>query len=287
MGRIGISQSHTHSIPWEVVNDDQSIISDQNVVLNKWKEAFEELLNTNVVSADTIHGEMLGEYPVLTDTTSLNEPITIDEVRFALTPAKKGKAVGEDGIPMEVLQNKECIAYLVYLYNACFETASIPDVWSHGIIHPIIKDSKNDIIKDFKNDHRDPFHYRGITITSVTYKLYCSILNNRLSRLLELNDGLADEQNGFRRGRCTGDHITIFSMIVKSRIKLKRDTFASFIDFSKAYDRIDRSLLWHKLSRIGIDGKMLRSLKSLYENVKCTVRVNGVHSEWFDVNTGL
>ena len=32
---------------------------------------------------------------------------------------------------------------------------------------------------------------------------------------------------------------------------------------------------------------MLRSLKSLYENVKCTVRVNGVHSELFDVNTGL
>ena len=44
-------------------------------------------------------------------------------------------------------------------------------------------------------------------------KLYCSILNNRLSRLLELNDGLADEQNGFRRGRCTGDHITSLSMI--------------------------------------------------------------------------
>ena len=77
------------------------------------------------------------------------------------------------------------------------------------------------------------------------------------------------------------------SLIVESRIKLKKDTFASFIDFSKAYDRIDRSLLWHKLSQIGIDGKMLRSLKSLYENVKCTVRVNGVHSEWFDVNTGL
>ena len=64
---------------------------------------------------------------------------------------------------------------------------------------------------------------------------------------------------------------------------MKKDTFASFIDFSK----IDRSLLWHKLSQIGADGKMLRSLKSLYENVKCTVRINGVHSEWFDVNTGL
>ena len=62
---------------------------------------------------------MVGKYPVVTDTTSLNEPITIDGVRFALTTAKKGKAVGEDEIPMEVLQNKECIAYLVNLYNAC------------------------------------------------------------------------------------------------------------------------------------------------------------------------
>ena len=59
-----------------------------------------------------------------------------------LPQPKRGKAIGHDEIPMEVLQNKECITYLVILYNACFETASIPDVWSHGIIHPIIKDLK-------------------------------------------------------------------------------------------------------------------------------------------------
>ena len=46
----------------------QSISFDQNVVLNKWKEAFEELLNTNVVSADDVPGEMVGDYPVLSDT---------------------------------------------------------------------------------------------------------------------------------------------------------------------------------------------------------------------------
>ena len=32
---------------------------------------------------------------------------------------------------------------------------------------------------------------------------------------------------------------------------------------------------------------MLKSLKSVYEHVKCTVRINGCHSEWFDVQTGL
>ena len=66
------------------------------------------------------------------------------------------------------------------------------------------------------------------------------------------------------------------------------NTFATFIDFSKAYDRIDRTLLWHKLSNIRIDGKMFNALKSLYySNVKCTVRLNGVHSDWFKVQTGL
>ena len=70
-------------------------------------------------------------------------------------------------------------------------------------------------------------------------------------------------------------------------MKRKKDTFATFIDFSKAYDRVNRSLLWHKLEVVGIQGKMLNSLKSLYEHVQCTIRINGEYSEWFNVKTWL
>ena len=77
------------------------------------------------------------------------------------------------------------------------------------------------------------------------------------------------------------------SLIIESRIKRKKDTFATFIDFSKAYDRVNRSLLWHKLEALGVQGKMLNSLKSLYEHVQCTIRINGEYSEWFNVKTGL
>ena len=59
------------------------------------------------------------------------------------------------------------------------------------------------------------------------------------------------------------------------------------MDFSKAYDRINRDLLCHKLSILGINGKMLNSLKSLYEHVQCTARVNRCYSDWLDVNAGL
>ena len=104
---------------------------------------------------------------------------------------------------------------------------------------------------------------------------------------MESNDGIVDEQNGFRAGRSTNDHIDSLSLILESRIKMKKDTFAVFINFSKPYDRINRALLWHKLSTLGIKGKMLNSIKSLYEHVKCAIRIYGTHTEWFCANSGL
>ena len=222
---------------------------------------------------------MSGNYPVLVDTSTLNTAISAAEVRFALNTAKRGKAMGYDDIPIEVLQSEQCAEYLLNFFNCCFNSGSIPDIWSRGIINPILKDPNSDT--------RNPHNYRGITITSAVYKLFCSILNSRLSNLLEMNHGLCEEQNGFRIGRSTGDHLSSLSLTVETRLKRKLDSFAIFIDFSKAYDRINRDLLWHKLNVLGVDGKMLKSLKSLYEHVQCTVRINGCHSEWFEVQTGL
>jgi hypothetical protein len=63
------------------------------------------------------------------------------------------------------------------------------------------------------------------------YKLYCSVLNDRLSKWLENNDKLADEQNGFRKGRSIIDHLASLTSIIESRLKKRLPTFAAFIDF--------------------------------------------------------
>ena len=185
MDQMGISQSQVHQIPWEVINDGQSISANHNIVLNRWKTAFEQLLNSNQSASEIPPELMCGVYPMICDTTTLNADITVDEVRFALLSAKRGKSLGEDGIPIEVLHNDSSLAYLVNLLNVYFMDGYIPDAWSRGIICPIIKDTKI--------DHRDPLNYRGITITSATYKPFCSILNNRLTRTLVLNNVIADE----------------------------------------------------------------------------------------------
>ncbi len=50
---------------------------------------------------------------------------------------------------------------------------------------------------------------------------------------------------------------------------------------------MDRHILWSKLSSLGISGKMLPALQSLYKNVQCCVRVNGLTTEFFNVDVGL
>ena len=64
---------------------------------------------------------------MICDTTTLNADIPVDEVRIALLSDKRGKALGEDGIPIEVLHNNSSLVYLVNLFNVCFTDGYIPD----------------------------------------------------------------------------------------------------------------------------------------------------------------
>ena len=63
----------------------------------------------------------------------------------------------------------------------------------------------------------------------------------------------------------------------------KEDSFACFRDFKKAFDCVNRDLLWEKLN--GLSGKFLLALKALYKDVCCSVDVNHTLTDWFGVNT--
>jgi len=165
------------------------------------------------------------------------------------------------------------------LFNICFNIGIVPTLWSKSVICPIPKASTL--------DKRDPLSYRGISLAPAMYKLYCYILNNRLSLWTESNDKLSDEPNGFRKGRSTTDHILSLNTIIDTRKKNRLSTYCAFIDFKKAYDSINRHLLWKRLYDVGVCGKMLSAVKSLYSSVMSCVRVNSFKTEWFDVKCGL
>ena len=63
----------------------------------------------------------------------------------------------------------------------------------NGLLTPIPKSDTQDA--------RNSLSYRGISLLSLPYKIYADILNQRLTKWLEENKLLVEEQNGFRKKR--------------------------------------------------------------------------------------
>ena len=152
------------------------------------------------------------------------------------------------------------------------------ETWSRGIINPIPKASTS--------DPRDPLSYRGITLSPVTYKVYCTILNERLVSWNKQQNIIVDEQNGFRK-KSTLDHMKTLTSIIETRKKARKSTYCAFIDFKKAFDTVNRDILWHKLQHIDIKDNLFSAIKGLYDKFICTVRINGFNTDWFTVKSGL
>ena len=208
----------------------------------------------------------------------LDVTITPEEIDLAISLLGENKSPGLDGITTSILKNEMVKRYLLVLYNYCFDSGLIPSSWDNTLICPIPKNN---------NDPYSPENYRGIAIQSIILKVFCHILNKRLSSYLEINDLLVEEQYGFRKQRSCADHLFSLSSVTEARMKMKLDTFVCFIDFRKAFDSIPRNHLWDKLQRIGVRGKLLKVIQSMYSNVHYTIKLNDTFTEYFKVDRGV
>jgi hypothetical protein len=216
------------------------------------------------------------------ETDELNCPIELAEVLNAIQKLSSGKAAGVDGIVTEVLKyGGACMHMLVWrLYQQTFSKETIPIDWARGMIFPIYKN-------EVGNDVRNPLSYRGITLLSVVGKVYTTILNQRLSNWAEKHNVLAEEQGGFRPGRGCDDQLFVLTEMIKIQKLDKKKVFACFIDVKKAYDRVWRNGLWHKIHRSGVQGKMWRVIYNLYETTQSAVLIGRSLTDWFDINVGV
>ncbi len=83
------------------------------------------------------------------------------------------------------------------------------------------------------------------------------------------------------------DHVFTFTSIIRNHMNQNKDIFAAFIDFRKAFDFIDRELVFVRLLEMNINGKFYKSVKSLYSQTAACVRVNQFNTEWFHTLLGV
>ncbi len=155
----------------------------------------------------------------------------------------------------------------------------VPPIWHKAIVKPIPKYSTIDT--------RLPLQYHGISLLSTIYKLYASILNNRLVTCLEDNNIYAEKQNGFRQNRSCAEHVFKLTTILRNRQSKGESTYVAYLDAEKAFDRVDHNLLLYKPLTNGIYGHVYKNIKNVYVHSTCSVKINELLTNWFQSHSGL
>ncbi len=120
---------------------------------------------------------------------------------------------------------------------------------------------------------------------SITGNVYGKVIIERVQQLTE--EKIGEEQGGFRKGRGCVDQIFCFRMVVEKILTKGKKLYAAFMDLEKAYDRVDWPALWDVLKIYGVGEKLLRAVKSFYEEASACVKIRGETSEHFGIKVGL
>ena len=161
---------------------------------------------------------------------------------------------------------------LVNLFNKLFENEYFPEEWSEGYVIPLHK----------KGSINDVENYRGITLLSALGKLFSRLINNRLAKWADNYFILIEAQAGFRSEMSTVDNIFVLHGLISHILNQGEKLYCAFIDFTKAFDYVVRDNLWYKLIKLGLRGRILNIVKSMYANVKSKIKFsNKIGNEFF------
>ncbi len=254
--------------------DGSHIITDQKDLLLRWSDHFENLLNVpgNVALCA---GEQLKQYPT---SLWLDESPEETEVRNAVENLADGKAAGCDGIAGELLKygGPATTQALWKVICKAWSEKYIPQEWKDASMIAIFK----------KGDRMDCGNYRGISLLSVAGKVMARVILNRLMVHVEKTI-LPEAQCGFRSERSTIDMIFTLKQVQEKCREQNMPLYIVFIDFTKAFDTVNRKGLWHILKKYGCPDHFISLIMGFHDNMYARVNVGGELSESFAVKNGV
>jgi exonuclease III len=258
-----------------------------NITSNQWVSHFEHLLNVQSTDDSAVDSSFLNyvenSLPILEREMSqglLDYEINDKELETAIRKLKNNKSMGPDNISNEMLKygGRSLHLALKHLFNQIIRCASYPQNWKYSIITPIHKNG---------NLH-DPSNYRGIAVSDCISKVLNSIINDRIYNFLKTNRFWAPHQNGFMKKRRTEDNIFILHTLFQKYVRNKRQRlYVAFIDFSKYFDTINRSMLMYKLLKNNITGNIYKVIKHAYDNSYYSVKTGNGSTPYFKSNSGV
>jgi Reverse transcriptase (RNA-dependent DNA polymerase). len=94
-------------------------------------------------------------------------------------------------------------------------------------------------------------------------------------------------QFGFRKGKDSRDDIGVMRIISEMMLDVIKDKFPCFIDWQKAFDRVDWTKLLEILRNIGVNWREHRLIRNLYMGQRLKLRLNQGETNSVKIGRGV
>ena len=200
---------------------------------------------------------------------------TLKEVHQSLIACRPG--TGADGIPGQIIHSiaNSLSVHFLQLANYIINTSTYPEVWKTVDVKPLHK----------KGDKHDILNYRPIASLSKLSLCFERLIFKRLYDFA--SHKLSDKQFGFRRNRSTVTQLLLHMKLLYDSLDNNENIYTIYLDFSKAFDQVDHSVLLQKLFDFGIGGNLLSLIASYLSGRFQRVCIDGVYSDYIRVTSGV
>ena len=120
------------------------------------------------------------------------------------------------------------------IFNTTAETGDTPTALIHGLLHPVQKPGKK---------KGPPENLRPIILLSILRKILTIALLNRIWNRLETK--IPKSQAAYQKGRGTTEQVLALKLLIdKALTSTEYDIYIILLDMSKAFDTVDRQVLY-------------------------------------------
>merc|ERR1711895_319550 len=166
----------------------------------------------------------------------------------------------------------------IYFWRYSLDYGDIAPMLKTAVICPILKPG---------SPRNHPKSYRPMSLTSHIIKVFERIIRTAIVKHLEDYKLLPKNQHAYIKGRSTLSQLLNHVEEAIRNWENGKATDTIYLDFAKAFDKVDHDILCHKLRALGITGKVGVWIKKFLTGRCQQVSANGLLSDSSKVISGI
>jgi len=242
-----------------------------------YKDLYSEDLNPSRSDHQHLFFNSLPEKKLsLSDLNDLDRPLTLQELSSALKSMQNNKSPGLDGLTVEFYKAfwPTLGPMLLHVAQEAFIKGELPRTMTRGAVSLLHK----------KGDRRNLTNWRPISLLQIDQKLISKALASRLSPIL--SRFLSPDQT-MRKGGWIMDAILDVQAYYDWSSKTDDPSGVLFLDFTKAFDRVNHDFMHRVLEHYGFGPNFKRWVRILYQDATSYIKINGFFTEPIPIKRGV